>query len=86
MRWQVVFCPGSGDGNADGVAGAFAGGTAGGGPVPAAGLFVGAAGAAAAGHGALSGCAGAPDRMVRLARHLKAGTREAGRAIAYGFW
>ena len=45
--------------------------------VPAEGMFVEAAGAAA-GHGELSGCAGATDRMVRLARHLKAGTREAG--------
>ena len=67
-----------GDGNADGIAGAFAGGAAGVVAVPAAGMFVGAAGAAAAGHEALSSCAGAPDRMVRLARHLKAGTREAG--------
>ena len=46
--------------------------------VPAAGMFVGAAGAVAAGRGALSGCAGATDRMVRLAGRLKAGTREAG--------
>ena len=79
MRWQAAFCPGSGDGNDDGVAArASAGGAAGVVAVPATGMFVGAAGAAAAGRGALSGCAGATDRMVRLARHLKADTREAG--------
>ena len=39
--------------------------------VPAAGVFVGAAGAAAVGHGVLSGHAGATARMVRLAHHLK---------------
>ena len=63
MRWQAVFCPGSGDGNADGVAGAFAGSVAGVVAVPAAGMFVGAAEAAAE-DAALSGCAGATDRMV----------------------
>ena len=86
-RWQAVFCVGAGNSNHYGAAGgvcwwgfsllfAAAGGTAGVVAVPAAGVFVGAAGAAAAGDGALSGYAGAPARMVRLARHLKVGTRE----------
>ena len=71
-RWQAVFRLGSGNGNNDGAAGAYAGGVvasvlfvaAGGAAgvvaVPAAGVFVGEAGAAAAGHGMLSGYAGAP--------------------------
>ena len=44
--------------------------------VPAAGFFVGEAGAAAVGDGALSGYAGAPAQMVRLAHHMKLGTPE----------
>ena len=41
MRWQAVFCPGSGDGNDDGVAArASAGRAAGVVAVPAAGMFV----------------------------------------------
>ena len=44
--------------------------------VPAAGVFVGEAGAAAVGHGALSGYAGTPAQMVRLAQHMNVGTHE----------
>ena len=54
----------------------FAGGVAGAVVVPAAGVLVGAAGAAAVEDGALSGHTGGPDRMVRFAQHLKVGTRE----------
>ena len=54
----------------------FAGGVAGAVAVPAAGVFVEAAGAAAVEDGALSGQAGTTTRMVRLACHLKVGTRE----------
>ena len=69
---KQYFAPGSGNGNHDGAAGAYAGGAvisllfaavggaAGVVAVPAAGVFVGEAGAAAAGDGALSGYAGAP--------------------------
>ena len=85
-RWQAVFRPGSGNGNNDGAAGAYAGGVVTGGAagvvaIPAAGLFVGEAGTAAVGQGALSGCAGAPAQMVRLAPHLKVGTREGVRRL-----
>ena len=71
-RWQAVFRPGSGNGNHYGAAESFAGGAvisllfvaAGGAAgvvaVPTAVVFVGEAGAAAAGHGMLSGYAGAP--------------------------
>ena len=51
--------------------------------VSAAGVFVGEAGTDGVGDGMLSGYAGAPARMVRLARYLKVGTREwAGQARA----
>ncbi len=85
---KQYFALDRGNGNHHGAAGAYAGGVvisllfaaAGGAAcvvaVPAAGVFVGKAGTAAVGHGALSGHAGTPAQMVRLARHLKAGTRE----------
>ena len=87
-RWQAVFRLGSGNGNHHGAAGAYAGGAtvgvlfaavggaAGVVAVPAAGVFVGEAGAAAAGHGMLSGYAGTTAQVVRLAPHLKVGTPE----------
>ena len=44
--------------------------------VSAAGVFVGEAGTDGVGDGMLSGCAGAPTRMIRLIHHLKVGTPE----------
>ena len=76
------------NGNNDGAAGAYAGGAvisllfaavggaAGVVAVPAAGMFVGEAGADAAGDGMLSGYAGTTAQVVRLAPHLKVGTPE----------
>ena len=55
---------------------AVAGGAAGAVAVPAAGVLVEAAGAAAVGDGESSGHAGATTLMVRLACHLTVGTRE----------
>ena len=93
-RWQAVFCVGAGNGNYHGAAGAYAGGVvtgalfaaAGGAAcvvaVLAAGVFVGKAGTVAVGHGVLSGYAGTPAQMVRLAQHLRVGTRES-RASAF---
>ena len=85
---KQYFALDQGSGKDDGAAGAYAGGAivsllfavVGGAvgvvAVPAAGVFVGEAGAAAAGDGMLSGYAGAPAQVVRLAHHMKVGTPE----------
>ena len=95
-RWQAVFCVGAGNSNHYGAAGAYAGGLllaccllllvarrrrggSSGGCVR--GGSWGCQGCGGWGW-MLSGYAGAPARMVRLARHLKVGMREPAPSVA----